>query len=58
MTNARGWPSVTAVSAWLTASTVAREATNRTERPGTTLPSQSTLGIRSTDAASSVGIAT
>ena len=36
----------------------ARRATNRTDRPGTTLPSHSTLGMRSTDAASSVGIAT
>jgi len=58
VTSAFGCGSASAVSANVTASTLARRATNRTLRPGTTLPSQSTLGIRSRLAASSVGMAT
>ena len=54
----RGWPSATPVAGWLTATTVASRATRRTLRPGTTLPSHSTLGIRRIAAASRTGIAT
>ena len=58
VTYVRGRASAAPVSAWLTAMTVASRATRRTLRPGTTLPSHSTLGMRRTAAASRTGMAT
>ena len=58
VTYVRSTPRAAPVARWLTVTTVASRATRRTLRPGITLPSHSTLGMRRTAAASSTGMAT
>ena len=58
VTKQRATPSAAQVAAKLTATASARRAVARTLRPGTTLPSQSTIGMRRARAAARTGIAT